>query len=137
MCIYRLEIGTEEEQADNPSALWEWPGVAGWLVPETCITFSLSFMYLLTSPVLSFSQWMASGRPGASGPPAAPSAPTGAGGSARPRLRKMGARTVRDWCCSPRTAPMGSACRVSAAGTLGKWEDGSDSYSNANEKERV
>lgn len=114
--FYRLETGLEEEQTDNPSASWERPGVAGWLVAEMRIALSRAFTSPLTSPVLSFSQWMASGRPGASGPPAAPSAPTGAGGSARPRHRKTGARTARGWCCSPRTAPTGSACRVSASG---------------------
>lgn len=65
--------------------------------------------------ILSLSQWMASGHPGASGPRAARSAPTGAGGSAQPQRRRTGGRTARGWCCSPRTARTGSACRVSAA----------------------
>ena len=96
----------------------EWPGVAGWLVPRRAsLSLGLTFMYPLTSRVLSLSQWTASGRPGASGPPAARSAPTGAGGSARPRRRRTGERTARGWCCSPRTALTGSACRVSAAVT--------------------
>lgn len=86
----------------------EWPGVAGCLVPR-CASLSL------TNYILSLSQWMASGHPGASGPPAARSALTGAGGSVQPQLRRMGGRTARGWCCSPRTALMGSACRVSDA----------------------
>lgn len=81
------------------------------------LSLGLTFMYPLTSHVLSLSQWMASGHPGASGLPAAQSAPTGAGGSAQPRRRRMEGRTARGWCYSPRTAPMGSACRVSAAVT--------------------
>lgn len=95
---------------------WERPGLAGWLVPRhASLSLGLTFMYALTSRVLFLSQWTASGRPGASGPPAARSALTGAEGSARPRRRRMGGRTARGWCCSPRTAPTGSACRVSAA----------------------
>lgn len=76
----------------------------------------------LTPCVLSLSQWMANGRPGASGPLVAQSVPTGAGGSAQPRPRRMEARTARDWCYSPRTAPTGSACRVSAS-ALGSRKD--------------
>lgn len=67
---------------------------------------------------------MANGRPGASGPLVAQSVPTGAGGSAQLRPRRMEARTARDWCCSLRTALMGSACRVSAsASNLGSRKD--------------
>lgn len=75
---------------------------------------------------LSLSQWMASGHPGASGPPVAQSAPTGAGESAQPQLPRMGGRTARGWCCSPRTARMGSACRVSALSRMWVYLENSE-----------
>lgn len=58
-------------------------------------------------------QWMASGQSGVSGPPVGQSAPTGGGENAALQHPKTGGRTVRAWCSSPRTAPMGCACRVS------------------------
>lgn len=95
---------------------WERPVAASWFVPRCAsLSLGLTFMYPLTSHVLSSSQWMASGHPGASGPPVARSVPTGAGESAQPRRQRTGGRTARGWCCSPRTAPTGSACRVSAS----------------------
>ena len=56
---------------------------------------------------------MAGGPRGASGLPAGPSALTGAGGSARHPPPRMEARTAMALSCSPRTARMGCACRVS------------------------
>lgn len=74
----------------------------------------LPFCSLYPSPVLSVVwQWMACGQSGVSGPPVGQSAPTGGGENAAPRHPKTGGRTVRAWCSSPRTAPMGCACRVS------------------------
>lgn len=61
-------------------------------------------------------QWMARGRSGASGRPAAPSAPTGAAASALPRPPATAARTAAACCSTPKTAPTGSACTVSAWG---------------------
>ena len=58
-------------------------------------------------------QWMACGQSGVSGPPVGQSAPTGGGENAALQRPKTGGRTVRAWCSSPRTAPMGCACRVS------------------------
>lgn len=59
-------------------------------------------------------QWMEHGQSGASGQPAAQSALTGAAGSAwRPHPRTE-AGTAPERCWTPRTAPMGCACRVSA-----------------------
>lgn len=56
---------------------------------------------------------MACGQSGVSGPPVGQSAPTGGGENATLRHPKTGERTVRAWYSSPRTAPMGCACRVS------------------------
>ena len=67
-----------------------------------------------------FWQWMAGGLRGASGLPAGPSALTGAGGSARHQPPRMEARTAMALSCSPRTARMGCACRVSLFETQGR-----------------
>lgn len=56
---------------------------------------------------------MAGGPHGASGLLVGLSAHTGAGGSAPLQPPRMGARTVMVSSCNPRTALMGSACRVS------------------------
>lgn len=81
------------------------------------------------SPVSVFGgpQWTARGRSGASGRPAAPSAPTGAAASALPRPPATAARTAAACCSTPKTAPMGSACTVSAwggRGDRGQWPRG-------------
>lgn len=56
---------------------------------------------------------MAGGHHGASGQPVGLNAPIGAGGSVQLQHPRMGAKTVMAWSCSPRTALMGYACRVS------------------------
>lgn len=64
-------------------------------------------------PVFGGLQWTAPGRSGASGQRAARSAPTGAAASAPPRRPATVARTAAGCCSTPKTAPTGSACRVS------------------------
>lgn len=60
-------------------------------------------------------QWTACGQSGVSGQPVGWSAPTGGGGSAARRRPRMAGGTARAPICSPRTVPMGCACRVSTA----------------------
>lgn len=78
----------------------------------------VSFTPPLCVSYLLCDQWMACGQCGVSGPPVGQSAPTGGGENATPRRPKTGGRTVRAWCSSQRTAPMGCACRVSTRLTL-------------------
>lgn len=57
---------------------------------------------------------------GASGQPVAPSARTGGAENAWPHLPEMEAKTVAASCLIPKTAPMGSVCKVSQHAEVGK-----------------
>lgn len=80
-------------------------------------------LFLWPDAGFSLWQWMAGGPPGASGRLVGQSARTGAGGSARRRPPRTEARTAMVWSCNPRTALMGSACRVSLCQPRTHWGD--------------
>lgn len=87
-----------------------------WDVTEDIIAGLISF---LSHPLVFFCvslppQWTACGQTGASGPPVGRSAPSGGGGSATTRRPRTEGGTARGWCCSLRTAPTASVCKVSS-----------------------
>lgn len=92
-------------------------GTGTFLLPETCRHRGDEprgrAEGCTNAPVFGGPQWTARGRSGASGRRAAPSAPTGAAASVPPRPPATAARTAAVCCSTPKTAPMGSACRVS------------------------
>ncbi|KAJ7324233.1 hypothetical protein JRQ81_017253 [Phrynocephalus forsythii] len=85
--------------------------------PAPTQPLSMAAPFVKGSPPRSFpvppcAQWMEPGLNGANGQPAARSAPTGEAESVWPRRRKTVAKTAAGCFSIPKTAPMGSVCKI-------------------------